>query len=119
MIIVEHQATRSRFALVGTGYGVAQTSRPSALLGSLLPTESEEVNVMVCLCDRTGKLAWCPSDEIRVLSIRGVELGKCSELASFEEHESRARESEPAPSEPMRCVVCNEALTTPECPNCN
>ena len=118
MILVEHKKTRSRFAVVGAGYGLAKTSRPSVFFGSLSPAESEEILDVICLCDRAGNLAWCQSHEIRVVSINGVELSTCPDLDSFAHHEDQLGASAVALSEPMRCVSCNEIITTPECPNC-
>ena len=120
MIIVEHKVSKCRYIMIGAGYGHARTSTPSLLFGRLKHSTTEDTHFMACLCDKTGDLAWCPSDDLCVLSLNGEAVTDCPGIATFEDHQKQQpNKSEPAEPEPMRCVKCDDILTSPVCPKCN
>ena len=120
MIIVEHKASKHHFILIGTGYGHAQSCKPSFLFGALLPDHSEDTHLMVCVCDRKGRLGWCPSEDVRLISVDGIDVNNVPNVSTFEDLDVPAdqptgRES----AAPMRCAICNRVLESDVCPHCN
>ncbi len=69
--IVTHIEKGGRYAVLGAGHGMFKTSRPSVVLGSLLPSESEGRESVLALCDSKGAIAFGHSKEFRVVSIDG------------------------------------------------
>ena len=69
--IVTHKDEGGKYILLGAGFGVYKATRPSLFLGNLAPSEEGGEVSMVFLCDRTGKVGWVKSEDIRVISIDG------------------------------------------------
>jgi hypothetical protein len=108
MIIVEYIPDKRRFIFLGAGYGYAMSARPSAVFGNLDPVKEEDDRPKVCVCDNRGVLDWFYSDEMRVVSVDGVDVDSWPGVDSLE-----------APKEPMRCVLCGKVVTTRVCPDCD
>ena len=69
--IVRHRESGERHLLVGSGYGLYRSTRPSVLLGSLAPhTTTGEFPVALC-ADALGSLKWLPTEELLVESVNG------------------------------------------------
>ncbi|MDF1665162.1 MAG: hypothetical protein P1V97_25595 [Planctomycetota bacterium] len=133
MIIVKHKNTQLSFVLLGTGYGHAQTSMPSAVFGHVYPDETEETHVMLCICDGHGEIAWCPSEELEVVSVDGVDIQALPNINTFSQQKKSDRPSskpkgsikqkddiaeEEEPTE-MRCARCDRVLSGPICKHCD
>ena len=69
--IVKHKKSEKHFLLIGTGYGAFQSARPGMFFGDLLPTQSEGVTTMVALGFPNGKILWCDSREVELVSVDG------------------------------------------------
>jgi len=86
--------------LLGAGYGMSATSRPSFIGGALFPTTTAETMPLMAVCDRNGTIGWLPTSELCVVSIDGVR---------------------PQDAEQIGVLTEGWRLTVPpyECPKCN
>ena len=75
-IIVEHRKSKNRYILLGSGYGIYKSSRPSAFLGNMAPKEESGELRVVALSDRKGKIHWIEAEFIRVVAVDGVSTAK-------------------------------------------
>ena len=112
-IIVENKETKERFLLAGSGYGLAQSTRPGLFFGNLLPEEMEAQAPMVCLADADGDLAWVVCDQVRIVEVDGEPLDSLAGLASFPKNEVTGE------VEVMHCERCGKVIRTPVCPHCS
>lgn len=71
-IIVEAKTTRKRFFLLGAGFGMYKSTRPSFFGGTLFPNEEEGVSQTIAVCDDKGSIFFYKKEEIRILEIDGV-----------------------------------------------
>jgi hypothetical protein len=71
--IVEQIGTGHRYLLLGAGYGKFQSSRPNAFFGDILPTTKEGSEAVLAVCNEEGRIGWVRSEEVRVVSVDGVE----------------------------------------------
>ena len=101
--VVEHLPTGRRFLLMGAGYGMSASSRPSFIGGALFPTTSEETMPLIAVCDATGAIGWLPAADLRVVSIDGVKPEETEGLATLTEGWRKA-------VEPYECPKCNHVL---------
>jgi len=70
-VIVEQKEMKRRFVVIGTGYGSFRSERPSLFFGNLLPNVKADELSLVAVCNAEGRIGWCPSHELRVVSIDG------------------------------------------------
>lgn len=101
--VVEHKPTGRRFLLIGAGYGMFASSRPSFIGGALFPTTSEETMPLIAVTDATGQIGWLASSDLRVVRIDGVKPGVVEGLSVLTEGWRRA-------VEPYECPKCNHVL---------
>lgn len=114
-VIVEHEQSGARYALVGAGYGLAATARPSLFGGALIPVETETLHTMLAVCDNIGRIGWLPSSELRIVSIDGTSPDQIETLSSLSAIENRAVPGFECP----RCnIVTTEVTPTGECTRC-
>lgn len=73
--IIEHNTTGKKYCLLGTGFGVFQSSKPNVFLGNLLADVDQGQYAMVCVCDSLGKIYWIDAGEITVVSVNGQNIG--------------------------------------------
>jgi len=74
--IVEQIETGYRYLLLGAGYGKYQSARPNMILGDLLPVTKEGSETVLAVCNEEGRIGWVRSEEMRVVSVDGVEPAK-------------------------------------------
>ncbi len=74
--IVKHNATGKNYCLLGTGFGVFQSSKPNMFLGNLMADVKEGQFAMVCVCNSAGKTYWIDADDITVVSVDGQNVGE-------------------------------------------
>ena len=74
--IVKHNATGKNYCLLGTGFGVFQSSKPNMFLGNLMADVKEGQFAMVCVCNSAGKTYWIDADDITVLNVDGQNVGE-------------------------------------------
>ncbi len=73
--IIKHNETGKNYCLLGTGFGVFQSSKPNVFLGNLLADVDAGEYAMVCVCDRVGTIYWIDAAEVTVVSIDGQNIG--------------------------------------------
>jgi len=102
MIRVRHIKTYEEFYLLGTGFGMYKSSRPSVLWGNLDPYEEEGSVGMLAVCDDYGVIKWFNSKSLRVIEIDG--------------HEIKPKET----SSTLSCPACGSIVseTDATCPSC-
>ena len=86
-VIGEHEKMGRRLVAIGSAYASYRSERPSLFLGNLLPDVKETATGVVLVCNAAGKIAWCPSEQLRAVSVDG---------------KSPAGLLEPQPREPQR-----------------
>jgi len=69
--IVVEKESRTRFVLVGSGYGAFKATRPGMFLGNWAPTETDGEFPLVLVCNSAGDLFWGQSSEFEILSVDG------------------------------------------------
>lgn len=69
--IVRHRKTNTHLILVGTGYGSYKSARSGILFGDLAPSEKRGVETMVAVGFPDGRIAWCDSSELQIVSVDG------------------------------------------------
>ncbi len=125
-VVVESVKSGCRYLMLGTGFGYGLMDRSPRWWSWFRSTE--ETRLMACLCDREGRLAWCPTDELRVVSIDGQDVSELREISLLNEHSERlvghdlSRLNEAAKERPEdfnRCADCGAMLSGPICPKCN
>lgn len=72
--IVKHIDSGKRLALIGTGFGAFNISRPDISLGDPSQNENQGELTMVALATPEGRIFWCDSREVVVESIDGESL---------------------------------------------
>jgi len=73
--IVESTKTGHRYVLLGAGYGMFESARPSIIFGDLLPSKTQGAESMLAVCDAEGNVGWLRSEEARVVSVDGESPG--------------------------------------------
>lgn len=76
--IVKNKATGKRYCLLGTGFGVYQSSKPNAFLGNWMADVDEGEYAMVCVCDSTGDIFWIAAEAVAVVSVDGQNIEELS-----------------------------------------
>ncbi len=74
--IVKHNTTGKNYCLLGTGFGVFQSSKPNAFFGNLMADVDEGEYAMVCVCDSAGAIFWIDAAKVTVVSIDGQNVGE-------------------------------------------
>lgn len=74
--IIRHNTTGKNYCLLGTGFGVFQSSKPHFLLGDLFADVKEGEYALVCACDSAGKVFWIDAQDITVVSVDGQNIGE-------------------------------------------
>ena len=74
--IVKHNTTGKNYCLLGTGFGVFQSSKPNMFLGNLMADVKEGQFAMICVCNSAGKIYWIDADDITVVSVDGQNVGE-------------------------------------------
>ncbi len=75
--IIKHNTTRKNYCLLGTGFGVFQSSKPHFLLGGdWLADVKEGEYALVCVCDSAGKVFWIDAQDVTVVSVDGQNIGE-------------------------------------------
>lgn len=74
--IVKHSTTGKNYCLLGTGFGVFQSSKPNWFLGNLMADVDEGQYAMACVCDSTGKIYWIDANDVTVVSVDGQNIGE-------------------------------------------
>ncbi len=69
--IVRHHDDGADYILLGAGYGLYKSSRPSFFFGNLAPTEDSSSYSLVLISDGTGKVGWVRSEDITVVTVDG------------------------------------------------
>ena len=69
--IVTHKEKGGRYAVLGAGFGMFRTARPSMIFGNLAPSTDEGSESVLALCDGQGEVAFGRAKEFRVVSIDG------------------------------------------------
>ena len=62
--------------LVGVGYGMFKSARPNMLFGDLLPSEKSGNSQMAAVSTAQGKILWCESERLTIVSIDGKKPGE-------------------------------------------
>lgn len=73
--IIKHNTTGKNYYLLGTGFGVFQSSKPHVLLGNLIADVQEGEYAMVCACDGAGKIFWIDAQDVTIVSVDGQNIG--------------------------------------------
>ena len=68
-IIVEKIESGERYILVGAGFAVYESARPSVFFGNLLPNEKQGTSEMIAVCDSEGNISWIAHQALRVVEI--------------------------------------------------
>ncbi len=76
--IVKHNQTGKRYYLLGTGFGVFQSSKPNVFLGNLLADVEEGEYALVCVCNSKGEVLWLDATQVTVVSIDGQNIQELS-----------------------------------------
>lgn len=72
--IVKHNTTGKNYCLLGTGFGVYQSSKPNMFLGNWMADTDEGQFAMACVCDSSGRISWVQADDVTVVSIDGQDI---------------------------------------------
>ncbi len=107
-ILIKHETSGVQYVLIGTGYSYYKDSLPGPIGGVLFPNVEEGESELVAVCDASGLIHWLPSEEVRVLSIDGVEV---SELLKGKNDDYDRSEKCPACGYPVTAKMVN-------CPSC-
>jgi hypothetical protein len=75
-VIVEHSESGARYVLVGTGFGIFRTAKPSWFFGNLVPDKTSGERSVVAVCDEDGTIRWFKFQELVVVSIDGEAPGR-------------------------------------------
>ena len=115
-IMLRHETTGAEYVFIGTGYSFYKDSIPSPIGGSFFPDVEEGEARMVAVCDKGGAISWLPSDEVKILSVDGVEV---SELMIGRNEAYEKSEKCPACGFPVTvkmavCPSCELALLSDE-----
>ncbi len=70
-IIVQHKQSHNNYILLGTGFGIYKSSRPSFLFKNLFPVEEQKDFDLVAVSDRNGNIKWFYSEELVVVEVDG------------------------------------------------
>ena len=76
--IVKHNQTGKCYCLLGTGFGVFQSSKPNVFLGNLLADVEEGEYALVCVCNSKGEVLWLDATQVTVVSIDGQNIQELS-----------------------------------------
>ena len=68
-VIVEHRETRSKYVLLGTGFGAFRATKPNWFFGNLVADEQEGEISVVAVTNAEGEIGWFESRDLRVLAI--------------------------------------------------
>jgi len=71
-IIVRHKIDKQKYILLGTGYGMAQSSAPSRLLGHISTNHYSKEGRVIVIADKKGKIYWVPAQDLEVVLVDGV-----------------------------------------------
>ncbi|MCY4403224.1 MAG: hypothetical protein OXD54_11660 [Candidatus Poribacteria bacterium] len=74
--IVRHDDTGKNYCLLGTGFGVFQSSKPNVFFGNLMADVDEGEYAMVCVCDKAGEIYWIDAAKVTVVSVDGHNVGE-------------------------------------------
>lgn len=74
--IVRHDTTGKNYCLLGTGFGVFQSSKPHFFLGNLMADVDEGNYAMVCVCNSAGKVFWIDAEDVTVISVNGQNVSE-------------------------------------------
>lgn len=121
MTIVQHVETGKKYIFLGPGYGLAETSRPSLLWGNLIPAHTKDLHTMACIADAEGVIGWVPTDQLRVVSVDGLDIQSISGIDPFPlslEDEAGEQIPEKKLDESIQCARCDRTITTTVCPYC-
>ena len=69
--IVKLKNSDKHAVLVGVGYGMFKSARPSAFFGDLLPSEKSGESQMAAVSTASGDILWCSSSDLTIISIDG------------------------------------------------
>jgi len=58
--------------LLGVGYGMHKSARPSMIFGDLLPNETSGESMMAAVSSADGTILWCRSEDLEVVSVDGI-----------------------------------------------
>jgi len=72
--IVKHKTTGKNYVLIGTGYGMFKTVRPSMWGGNLSPQLQDGHKTLVAVADKKGTIKWIESDRLQVVEMDGKSL---------------------------------------------
>ncbi len=70
--IVRVKSTGNMGVLVGTGFGLFRTARPSMVWGNLSPIKEEGEAPVAAISDDAGIIHWAHTDDLEVISVGGV-----------------------------------------------
>ena len=76
--IVKHKETGKRYCLLGTGFGVFQSSKPNIFLGNLMADVEEGEYALICVCNSKGEIFWLEATQVTVVSIAGQNIQELS-----------------------------------------
>ncbi len=69
--IVKLKHSNHHAILLGAGYGQYSSARPGAFFGDAFPVEKNGSSEMVAVSSADGKILWCESSELVVVSVDG------------------------------------------------
>nr|WP_150959579.1 hypothetical protein [Aneurinibacillus sp. XH2] len=116
-VVVLHKPSGERYLLLGTGFGAYKAARPSLFGGNLFPHEEAGEIPAAAVCDELGNIHWFYTEELQVLEIDGMEVGRLyGKLKSL----SSKKASDTIPAEMELCPACRTRvkITDKECPSC-
>lgn len=69
--IIKHKKTGEKFILLGSGFGMYQSTAPSALLGNWSPNTNKGSEQAICACKENGEILWLRSTDVTVIKVDG------------------------------------------------
>lgn len=76
--VIKHNTTGKKYCLLGTGFGIYQSSKPNMFLGNWMADVDEGQFAMVCVCDSLGKISWIQAENATVVSVDGQNISDLS-----------------------------------------
>jgi hypothetical protein len=68
--IVKHLTTGHHYVMLGTGYGIWATARPSRASELIIRENKGEAHILH-VCDKLGRVLWLRPQEVEIISIDG------------------------------------------------
>lgn len=68
---IQHIPTGHHFVLIGSGYGVWATARPSRALDLIIRENRGDAHILH-VCDAQGRIQWLKPQDCRVVSVDGL-----------------------------------------------